>query len=117
MGNPNFNTLIHEVCVGSGWCGGIVNDKPSHIDDFIPEAGLVSAERPVECLFQAVGVDPSSEPAKWARHKDALREAFVRHPGADIVDASAQKWDVNSPPLPAITAHQIATECPPSPRA
>ena len=95
IGNPNYNALMHEVCVGRGWCGGIVNDKPSHVDDFIPETGLVSAEQFIEWLFQADGVDPSSEPDKWAKHKDALREAFVRHMGADVVDASALKRDVS----------------------
>lgn len=93
-GNPDYNALMHEVCVGRGWCGGIVNGKPSHVDDLIPETGPVSAEQFVEWLFQADGVDPSSEPAKWAKHKDALREAFVRHMGADVIDASALKWDV-----------------------
>lgn len=86
---------MHEVCVGRGWCGGIVNDKPSHVDDFIPETGPVSAEQFVEWLLRADGVDPSSEPVKWAKHVDALREAFVRHMGADVIDASALKWDVS----------------------
>ena len=95
IGNPNYNSLMHEVCVGRGWCGGIVNDKPSHVDDFIPETGPVSAEQFIEWLFQADGVDPSSEPTKWAKHKNALREAFVRHMGADVIDASALKWDVS----------------------
>ncbi|AXU19141.1 hypothetical protein C7W88_09050 [Novosphingobium sp. THN1] len=94
-GNPAYNALMHEVCVGRGWCGGIVNGKPSHVDDFIPETGPVSADQFVEWLFLADGVDPSSDPAKWERHKAGLREAFVRHMGAEMLDASALKWDVS----------------------
>jgi len=54
----------------------------------------VTAEQFVEWLFQAEGVAPSSDPAKWGKHKDGLREAFVRHMGGNMVDASALKWDV-----------------------
>ncbi|WP_155006405.1 hypothetical protein [Sphingomonas hengshuiensis] len=86
---------MRDVCVGKGWCGGIVNGEPCHVDYLIPETGSVSAEQFVEWLFQAEGLDPSSEPAKWGKHKDGLREAFVRHMGADVVDASALKWDVS----------------------
>lgn len=85
---------MHEVCVERGWCGGLVHGQPSHVDDLLPEAGPATAEQFVEGLFQAEGVDPSSDPAKWGKHKDWLREAFVRHMGGNMVDASALKWDV-----------------------
>jgi hypothetical protein len=91
--NPRYNALMHEVCVGKGWCGGIVDGEPSHIDDFIPDTGSVSADQFVDWLFAADGVDPLTEPAKWKEHKDGLRDAFIRHMGADVVDASALKWD------------------------
>ncbi|WP_260926800.1 hypothetical protein [Novosphingobium sp. 9] len=93
VGNPDYNSLMHEVCVDRGWCGGIVDNRPSHVDDFIPKTGPVSAEQFVDWLFLADGVDPSSEPAKWQKHKIGLREAFVRHMGADVVDASKLKSD------------------------
>jgi len=92
--NPAYNALMHEVCVGFGWCGAVVNGEPSHVDDLIPAVGPVSAEQFVDWLFQADGIDPQSEPAKWQKHKASLREAFVRHMGTDLVDASALKWDV-----------------------
>ncbi len=92
--NPAYNALMHEVCVGFGWCGAVVNGEPSHVDDLIPTVGPVSAEQFVDWLFQAEGIDAQSEPAKWQKHKGSLREAFVRHMGADLVDASALKWDV-----------------------
>lgn len=94
-GNLAYNALQHDVCVGHGWCGGIVDGKPSHVDDLIPESGPVSAEQFVDWLFQAEGLDPSAEPEKWQKHKDDLREAFVAHMGPEVVDAAALKWDVS----------------------
>jgi hypothetical protein len=93
-GNPNYNALHHDVCVGHGWCGGIVAGKPSHVDDLIPDSGPVSADQFVDWLFIAEGIDPRSELDKWQKHKDRLREAFIRHMGADVVDASELKWDL-----------------------
>ena len=77
---------MHEVCVGRGWCGSIVNDEP--------ESGPVTAEQLVAWLFQAEGVNPGEEPERWHSHKYALREAFIRHLGGDVVDAQRLKWDV-----------------------
>jgi hypothetical protein len=92
--NPNYNALMHEICVGKGWCGGIVDEKPSHVDDLIPDTGPVSADQFVDWLFVAEGLDPLSEADKWQKHKDGLKDAFVRHMGADVIDASALKWDL-----------------------
>lgn len=91
-GPKSYNSLMHEVCVDRGWCGAIVNGQPRHVDDFIPESGEVSAAQFVDWLFCAHGIDPAAEPEKWQTHKDGLKEAFVRHMGADIVDASVLKW-------------------------
>ncbi|MEQ1552079.1 hypothetical protein [Sphingorhabdus sp.] len=92
-GNPSYNLLMHDVCVGQGWCGGIVDGKPSHVDHFIPETGPVSADQFVEWLFIADGQDPNAELDKWQKHKDGLRELFVKHMGAEVVDSSKLKWD------------------------
>jgi hypothetical protein len=94
-GNPAYNALHHDVCVRHGWCGGVVDGRPSHVDDFIPEVGPVTAEQFVDWLFQAEGLDPSSDSEKWRKHKDALRDAFIQHLGADMVDASMLKWAVS----------------------
>lgn len=91
---PPYNALMHEVCVGHGWCGSIVNDEPSHVDDFIPASGPVTASQFVDWLFEADGMDPDTDPGKWQKHKDALRDAFIRHMGADVVDASRLKWEL-----------------------
>ena len=92
---PGFNALMHEVCVGRGWCGGLVNDEPSHVTDFIPESGSVTADQFVDWLFEADDMDPYDELGKWQKHKDALRDAFMRHMGGAVVDASRLKWDAD----------------------
>jgi hypothetical protein len=89
-----YEALMHDVCVGRGWCGGVVDGQLSHVDFFIPHTGPVTADQFVDWLFQAENMDPAAEPEKWHKHKDGLRGAFVRHMGSDVVDASLLKWDV-----------------------
>ncbi len=89
-----FDALMHEVCVSRGWCGGVVNGEPSHVDDFIPASGSVMADQFVDWLFQPEGMDPLADMPKWQKHKDGLRDAFIRHMGSAVVDASALKGDV-----------------------
>ena len=91
----DFNSLMREVCVDRGWCGGIVDGEPSHVDFFIPDSGPVTVDQFVDWLFLAEDMDPTAEPEKWQSHRDGLREAFLRHMGSAIVDASALKWDVS----------------------
>ena len=83
----SYDALMREVCVGLGWCGGIVNGVPLHVDDFIPEDGLVTVNQFVDWLLQADGMDPDAEPEKWRTSKDDLRAAFIRHMGSDVADA------------------------------
>ena len=90
-----YSSLMHEVCVGLGWCGSVVDGEPLHVDFFIPESGPVSAEQFVVWLFQAEGMDAGEEPEKWRPHIVGLREAFIWHMGSDIVDAQRLKWDVS----------------------
>jgi|JI6StandDraft_1071083.scaffolds.fasta_scaffold350185_2 hypothetical protein len=94
-GSTNFESLMHDVCVGQGWCGGTVDGKPAHVDDFIPESGQVTAEQFVDWLFRAEGLDPLVNLETCQRHKDSLKDAFVRHMGADVVDASMLKWSLD----------------------
>lgn len=93
-GNPAYNNLQHDVCVKYGWCGGIVDGNPAHVDDFIPDDGLVTADQFVDWLFLADGMDPAKDLEKWAKHKANLRVAFIHHMGADVIEASKLKWAV-----------------------
>ena len=80
---PGYAALLHEVCVRLGYCGCIKDDKPLHVDDFIPEAGLITADQFAEWVVLADNLTPSTSP-----HLKHIRDAFVRHMGAEAVDAT-----------------------------
>ena len=91
MGRPNaFDGMMHEFCVGLGFCGCVKDGKPLHISDFIPETGLVSADEFVRWLIMADGLDPDQPSATEIRRRwiPQLKAVFVKHMGADVVDAS-----------------------------
>lgn len=87
-----FDALMHEVCVERGWCGSVVGGEPSHVTDFLPAVGEVTADQFVEWLFDAEGVDLSDDPTKWQTHYDGLRAAFVRHMGSDRAEVERLRW-------------------------
>ncbi|MFM1976237.1 MAG: hypothetical protein RL145_1083 [Pseudomonadota bacterium] len=89
-----FDALMHEVSVDLGWSGGMVDGKSSHVTDYIPESGPVTADQFVDWLFLADGIDPAEDPSEWQKQKDRLRDAFFRHMGSQVVDASLLKWDL-----------------------
>jgi hypothetical protein len=90
MGRPNaFDGMMHEFCVGLGWCGCVKDGKPLHVSDFIPETGPVSADEFARWLITADGLDPeqlsASEHRRWMPQ---LKAVFFKHMRAEIVDAS-----------------------------
>ncbi len=84
--NSAFDSLMHEVCVEHGWCGGVVDGQPKHVTDFLPESGPVCADDFVDWLFLAEGVDPNEDKQKWQPHIIELRNMFIRHMGAEKVN-------------------------------
>ena len=84
-----YNALLNEVCVGLGFCGSVVDGQPLHVDQFVPEHGAVSADQFVEWVFRAEGWSPEEGAA--SSHAAELRKAFVRHMGAEAVDARQLK--------------------------
>jgi hypothetical protein len=90
MGRPNaFDGMMHEYCVGMGYCGGVHDGKPLHVTDFIPETGPVSAIQFVRWLLTAEsGVDPGELDTSRASFGFRLAAVFIKHMGADVVDAS-----------------------------
>lgn len=86
---------MEVVCVQWGFCGCMQDDVPLHVDVFIPPNGPVTADQFVEWVFLADNMNPNSDLAKWQRHKDALRAAFVEHMGGEIVDAVRLRWSNN----------------------
>ncbi len=81
-----------------GWCGCIKDGKPLHVTDFIPETGPVSADQFARWLIMADGLDldqvSSSEIRRWVRQ---LKAVFVKHMGADVIDASKLRSEYRGP--------------------
>ena len=89
MPKPNkFDGMLHECCVGYGWCGSIVDGKSRHVTDFMPTFGVVTADEFVSWLLTADGVDPNQASSQVNMWKRDLRAVFVKHMGSDEVDAS-----------------------------
>jgi hypothetical protein len=94
-----YDALMHDVCVGYGFCGCIKDGEPLHVDHFIPSEGMVSADQFVEWLFLADDMNPSSYTgARWDALKQKIRSAFVEHMGSDVVDAARLRWDTTLGP-------------------
>lgn len=85
-----YEALQHEICVELGFCGSVIDGKPSHVDFFVPDQGSVSADKFVEWVFLAEGMNPLEEVA--IKNAARLRDAFVRHMGADVAEAGRLKW-------------------------
>jgi hypothetical protein len=85
----SYNALLDEICGDLGFCGSVVDGQPLHVDHFIPEQGIVSADEFVDWVFRAEGWSSSDGAA--SSHAAILRKAFVRHMGAEAVDAEQLK--------------------------
>ena len=90
MGHPNaFDGMMHEFCVKLGYCGCVKEGKPLHVTHFIPETGPVSAAQFARWLIAADGFDPDQlSTSELRRLIGQLAAVFVKHMGADVVDAS-----------------------------
>lgn len=87
-----YDALLHIVCVEWGFCGCLKCGKQLHVDDFIPKAGVVTADQFVEWVFLADDMDPNHEPERWKRHKDALKTAFIECMGGEVIEAERLQW-------------------------
>lgn len=50
---------MQEICVGMGFCGGWVDGHASHVDNFIPASGPVTAAQFAKWVIEAEGMDSS----------------------------------------------------------
>ena len=76
--------MMHDFCVNKGWCGSVIDGQASHVTNFIPESGIVTADQFITWLMKAEGVDPSD-----IRKRKHLIQVFIKHMGSYRVDASA----------------------------
>src|SRR5262245_31138935 len=59
--NP-YIQLLNDVCVGMGYCGCIKDGRASHVDDYIPDTGSVSADQFAEWVVLAENLTPITNP-------------------------------------------------------
>ena len=97
--HPNaFDLLLWDICVGAGFCGGLVNDKPTHVTDLLPATGMVTAQEFAELTIRAE-CDKQSPPHKHLRWIALLEAIFIKHmksasvPAETLVRNLAQPFD------------------------
>ena len=94
---PNaFDLLLHEICVKGGFCGGLLNDQPSHVTHILPTSGIVTAEEFAALVLRAEG-DGGSSSSKVERWSARLQSQFIEHMGQSSVPASELVMNVAQP--------------------
>ncbi|BCA60021.1 hypothetical protein HMP06_2790 [Sphingomonas sp. HMP6] len=78
---------MQEICVDLGFCGGWVDGRASHVDNYIPTSGPVTAAQFAKWVVEAEGMD-----SNHSTHQHAIESAFIRHMGSPMVDATTLKW-------------------------
>ena len=86
----NYDRLMHRLCVGMGWCGCMKDNRPLHVDDFIPRSGLVYAEQFAEWIILADGENPNDQ--RWSETKSNIATIFEEIMGSNLVDVSELRW-------------------------
>ena len=90
--DSDFDALMKEICVGWGYCGSVRDGKVLHVTDFIPATGPVSSEQFVERVFLADGMSDGFKSTGARGHRKSLMAIFVKHMGAEIVDAERLRY-------------------------
>jgi hypothetical protein len=83
-----FDRLLWDMCIKLGFCGGIVNDRVTHVTDLLPATGTVTARDFAELAISAE-CDVKSPPAKHDRWVAQLEAMFVEYMGEESVPAQA----------------------------
>src|SRR6218665_2965006 len=89
------DNLLWDICVNGGWCGGIVNGEPTHVDDLLPKTGTVTAKDFARLAVKADGW-PDAEPVP-AKHFIWLEAKFIEHLGASEVPCETLRQITRSP--------------------
>ena len=83
---------MERIAVGLGFCGSFKRDSHTHVTDFIPSYGPVTADQFTDWVFLADDINTTEEPERWLRLRRQIRDAFVQYMGAETVDASELDW-------------------------
>ena len=90
-----FDRLCSDICLHGGWCGGIVDGKPTVVDELLPSTGPVTAEEFARLAVRADGW-PEAEPLP-EKHLRWIEAKFIEHLGADAVDVEALRPNLARP--------------------
>jgi hypothetical protein len=85
--SSDYRAMMDKLCVGMGWCGSVVDGTARHVSDYIPAAGMVTANQFADWLFEAEGYDPSTG-AHAERHRRGIISVFIQHMGGEAVEAT-----------------------------
>ncbi len=89
-----FDALMTHACVKMGYCGCTKNEQALHVTLLIPDRGVVTADQFAEWVLLADNTNPNTD---WrSKHKTALRDAFIKHMGSEVVDASRLQYTRDS---------------------
>ncbi|MBA15925.1 MAG: hypothetical protein CMN73_06180 [Sphingomonas sp.] len=90
-----FDLLLASLA-RRGFCGGIVNDQPTHVCDLLPASGMISAEAFSTLVLRAEGDgnDLSRDIERWL---DSLKALFIEHMGSDRVPVALLRQNVAQP--------------------
>jgi hypothetical protein len=91
-----FDLLLRDVCVRLGFCGGLVNGKPTHVTGLLPVTGIVTAEAFARLVISAE-CDQGSSPDKALRWTDLLVASFIEHLGAESAPAGSLVQNLAQP--------------------
>lgn len=91
-----FDLLLWDVCVRLGFCGGLVNDEPTHVTSLLPATGTITAEEFANLAISAE-CNQRSSPEQELRWKALLAAAFIEHLGAGSVTAKSLVQNLAQP--------------------
>lgn len=94
-----FDALMTFTCVEMGFCGSIKNNQTLHVNHFIPNYGTVTADQFVEWVFLADSLNPNEKSERLQRYKNQLKAAFIKHMGAEVIDATELKYPLDDKDL------------------
>jgi hypothetical protein len=82
--SDSFDLLIEEIGT-LGFCGSLIDGRRSHVSDFLPKTGSLSAEGFSTHVIRAEGMSETDGSSYFRR----LRNAFIQRMGSRQIDVSS----------------------------
>jgi hypothetical protein len=82
----DFDRLMRAICAGYGYCGSLHEGWYSHVTDFIPAEGTVTADEFVDWVLLADREPTHGDPRRMVM-RERLRSCFIGYLGSPFVNA------------------------------